>query len=96
MFEENGSIRTKNFNKIFSTNYFVFSFKEIIRIGKVTPEGKKLIIKNNLILNKKYKNMLFLELFDHYYKKLKSIIFYLLPKHLRKNYIKNKYSKLKI
>lgn len=93
MFEENGSIRTKNLNKIFSTNYFVFNFKEIIRIGKLTPEGKKLIIKNNLILNKHYKNMLFLELFDHYYKKLKSIIFYLLPKNFRKRYIKNKYSK---
>lgn len=93
MFEENGSIRSKKYSKIFSTNYFVFNFKEIIRIGKLTPEGKKLIIKNNLILNKHYKNMLFLELFDHYYKKLKSIIFYLLPKNFRKSYIRNKYSK---
>jgi len=91
MFEENGSIRSKKYSKIFSTNYFVFDFIEIIRIGKVTPEGKKLIFKENLTLNKKYKNMKFNELCDHYYKKIKFIIFYLLPRFLRKQYIKNKY-----
>ena len=91
MFEENGSIRSKKYSKIFSTNYFVFNFREIIRIGKVTPEGKKLIFKENLTLNKKYEFMDLAELCDHYYKKLKFTIFYLLPKVLRKQYIKHKY-----
>jgi|MDSW01.1.fsa_nt_gb hypothetical protein len=93
IFEEYGSKRTKIEDNIFSSNYYIINFKEIIRVGKVTPEGKKLIKKENLNFNKFYKFMNLFDLFDHYFKNFKSIIFYLLPKIIRNFYIKKKYSK---
>ena len=93
MFEENGSKRSKINDKLYSANYYLLNFKEIIRIGKVTPEGKKLIKKENLVINKKYLNMSNLDLADHYYRKLKDKIYYLSPKKIRKFYIQSKYKR---
>lgn len=91
-FEENGSKRTKATASIYSTNYYVINYKELVRIGKITPEGKKLILNEKLNINKKYKYMNIFETYDHYFKKVIGNIFYFFPKAIRKLYIRQKYT----
>ena len=89
-FEVNGSIRTKVKEKIYYANYFVIKYIEIIRKGKMTPEGYNLVRKEFKKIKKKYKKMNFIELFDHFYKKYKGLIFYVLPFNFKKNFVKKK------
>lgn len=91
-FEENSSIRSKFNEKIYRTNYPVFKYTEIIRKGMTTPEGYTFIKKKFRKINKEYKKMSFLELFDHYYKKYKGMLFFILPTNFKKFYIKRKFA----
>ena len=89
-FEVNGSIRTKVNEKIYYANYFIIKYIEIIRKGKMTPEGHNLIKKEFKKIKKNYKKMTFIELFDHFYKKYKGLLFYVLPSNFKKSFVKRK------
>lgn len=90
-FEENSTIRSKNIHKIFSTNFDVFPYVEIITNGKLNPDGYFFLKKNNKkFINYLYK-MNFSEIFIYYLKKYYIKILYLLPKFIRNIYFSKKF-----
>tara|TARA_A100001011_G_scaffold334250_1_gene362491 strand:- start:1455 stop:2261 length:807 start_codon:yes stop_codon:yes gene_type:complete len=89
-FEIYGSIRTKIKDKIYYSNYYIIKYIEIIRKGKVTPEGLSLLKKEFKKLKKGYNKMDIFELLNHYYKKYKGFLFYLMPESFRSYYVKKR------
>lgn len=95
-FEIHGSIRSKFKESIYYSNHFIIDYIEIIRKGKMTPEGYNFLKKKFKKLNKSYKKMNIFDLFDHYYKKYKGLLFYIMPESFKKKFVKKKINSLKI
>ena len=91
-FEETGSLKTLKKDKIFSITNTVFDYIEFIRGGKLTPKGKDFFLKNINCIPKGFVCFNFIEILFYYYKEVKAFIFYLMPKFLRKIYIKHKFN----
>lgn len=91
-FEEISSLKTLKKDKIFSITNNIFNYIEFIRGGKLTPKGRNFFLENAGSIPKGFVYFNFRDILFYYYKEAKVFIFYLMPKCLRKVYIKNKFN----